>query len=38
VAGRLGAGLIGLEAGQSVLWPGPAGRLSPLEVLAVASE
>ena len=38
VAGRLGAGLIGLEVGQSALWPDPAGRLSPLEILAVESE
>lgn len=38
VAGLLGAGLIGLEAGQSVLWPGADGRLAALEVLAVENE
>ncbi|GAO38412.1 hypothetical protein SCH01S_15_00370 [Sphingomonas changbaiensis NBRC 104936] len=35
VAGLLGAGLIGLAAGQSVLWPGSDGRLATLEVLSV---
>ena len=38
VAGLLGAGLIGLAAGQSVLWPGADGRLATLEVLAVENE
>jgi regulator of nucleoside diphosphate kinase len=38
VAGLLGAGLIGLEAGQSVLWPGADGRLATLEVLAVEND
>ncbi|MBA2920224.1 hypothetical protein GON01_00800 [Sphingomonas sp. MAH-20] len=35
VTSLLGAGLIGLEAGQAVLWPGDDGRLATLEVLAV---
>ena len=35
VATLLGAGLIGLRAGQSVLWPGLVGRLASLEVLSV---
>jgi regulator of nucleoside diphosphate kinase len=35
VASLLGAGLIGLESGQTVLWPGEDGRLATLEVLAV---
>jgi regulator of nucleoside diphosphate kinase len=35
VASLLGAGLIGLEAGQAVFWPGEDGRLATLEVLAV---
>ena len=35
VAGLLGVGLIGLEAGQTVLWPGADGRLKPLEILSV---
>jgi regulator of nucleoside diphosphate kinase len=35
VASLLGAGLIGLESGQAVLWPGDDGRLATLEVLAV---
>ncbi|HEU4967989.1 hypothetical protein [Sphingomonas sp.] len=35
VASLLGAGLVGLESGQSVLWPGADGRLATLEVLAV---
>jgi regulator of nucleoside diphosphate kinase len=35
VASLLGAGLIGLTAGQAVLWPGRDGRLATLEVLAV---
>jgi regulator of nucleoside diphosphate kinase len=35
VASLLGAGLVGLETGQSVLWPGADGRLARLEVLAV---
>lgn len=38
VAGLLGAGLIGLAAGQSVLWPSSDGRLATLEVLAVENE
>ena len=35
IASRLGVGLLGLEAGQSVLWPDGEERLTALEVLRV---
>lgn len=38
VAGLLGAGLIGMSSGQSVLWPTADGRLEPLDVIQVENE
>ncbi len=35
VASRLGAGLVGLRAGQSILWPDDIGELQPLQVFSV---
>ena len=38
VAGLLGAGLIGLEEGQAVLWPGRDGRLRSLAIIHVRND